>query len=175
MAAVKRRRSLNRANPAGERVDRHGDGRGGGFCAVGLAASKLAAPVLKKRGGGALVHLKADWPGIAGPEWARAAWPFALGRDGALKLRTAPAAALELQHRAPLLIERINLFFGRPVAARLVLIQGSFPQPPASSEPAPPLEAGAADAHDHRLAVIADPGLRAALARLGRAVAGAGL
>lgn len=136
-------------------------------------ASKLAAPIVAKRGGGILVRLKADWLAIVGPEWAVAAWPAALGRDGALKLRTAPAAALELQHRAPLLIERINLYFGRRAVTRLVLVQGALPRIP---EPVGPirrwLAASEAEALDRRVADIADPDLRAALVRLGRAVSG---
>jgi hypothetical protein len=175
MTAAKRRRTLTQAKPGGEHGDRHGGGRGSGFCAVGRAAAKLATPILKQRGGGMLVRLKADWPAIAGPQWAPAAWPFALGRDGALKLRTAPAAALELQHRAPLLIERINLYFGRPAVARLVLLQAGLPHTPGPAAPAAaPSTAGEAAALDSKLGGIADPALRAALARLGRAVAGAG-
>ena len=96
-------------------------------------------------------------------------WPSALGRDGVLKLRTASMAALELQHRAPLLIERINLFFGRPVVTRLALVQGPLPlDSPPNGSPPRSLAAGEADALDERLSGIADPELRAALARLGR-------
>src|SRR6516164_9871043 len=83
------------------------------FQALGVAVSKLAAPVITKRGGAILVRLKAEWAAIIGAEWAALTWPHSLGRDGALKLRVAPSAALELQHRTPPLIERINLFFGR--------------------------------------------------------------
>ena len=46
-----------------------------------------------------------------------------------------PAAALELQHRAPLLIERVNLFFGRPAVTRLILVQGPLPLSAAPSRP----------------------------------------
>jgi hypothetical protein len=100
-------------------------------------------------------------------------WPAAFGRDGALKLRTAPAAALEIQHRAPLIIERVNLFLGRPAVTRLVLVQGPLPFPPAPPASSPrPLAAGEAEALDMRLAAVADPQLRSALARLGRAVIG---
>jgi hypothetical protein len=174
MTAAKRQRNLNQARPHGEPGARYGDRRGGGFCAVGLAASKLAVPILKKYGGGMLARLKSDWPAIAGPEWAGVAWPFALSRDGALKLRTAPVAALELQHRTPLLIERVNLYFGRPAVARLVLVQSGLPQAPASAATTlRPPAAGQAGALDRGLGGIADPALRAALARLGRAVAGA--
>jgi hypothetical protein len=144
-----------------------------GFRAVGVAASKLALPIVAKRGGGILVRLKAEWAAIIGADWAAVTWPTALGRDGVLKLRTGSGAALELQHRAPLLIERINGFFGRPVITRLALVQGPLPLPPLpSGAPLRALTPGEATALYERVSEIADPELRAALARLGRAVIG---
>jgi hypothetical protein len=145
-----------------------------GFRAVGVAASKLAAPIVTRRGGGVLVRLKSEWPAIIGTDCAAVAWPVALGRDGVLKLRASPTAALDLQHRTPLLIERINLFFGRAVVTRLVLVQGPLPlDSPPSGAGLCPLAPSGIDFVDERLSGIADPQLRDALARLGRAVAGA--
>ncbi|HZU91784.1 MAG TPA: DciA family protein [Stellaceae bacterium] len=144
-----------------------------GFRAIGVAASQVAAPLLKRRGG-LLVRLKLDWAHIVGEAWAEVSWPAALGRDGALKLRVLPTAALDLQHRVPLLIERINLYFGRPVATRLVFVQGPLPLAPAPAPESPAPPAGdTVQAFDERLAQIPDPDLRAALARLGRAVGAA--
>ncbi len=145
-----------------------------GFRAVGVAVSQLAAPILAKRGGGLLVRLKAEWAVIIGDDWSALAWPAALGRDGTLKLVSAPGAGLELQHAAPLLIERINLYFGRPLVTRLTQIQGPLPLPAVpAAPPATPLPPAEEAAIDERVAGIPDPELRAALARLGRAVAGA--
>lgn len=144
-----------------------------GFRAVGVAVSKLTVPIVARRGGGVLVRLKAEWAAIAGPDWAEVSWPATLGRDGVLKLRAASGAALELQHRAPLIIERINLFFGRAVVTRLALVQGPLPVVSRAARPViPSLSQGEAEALDGRLSAIADPDLRAALARLGRAVGG---
>ena len=144
-----------------------------GFRAVGVAVSKLAAPVVAKRGGGILVRLKAEWAAIIGADWASVTWPSALGRDGVLKLRTASTAALELQHRAPLLIERINLFFGRSVVTRLALVQGPLPfDSPPSDPPVPRFAASEIAALGEPLSGIADPDLRAALGRLGHAIIG---
>ena len=167
MGSAKGQRSLARIEAASERHQ--------GFRAVGVAVSKLATAVAAKRGGGMMVRLKADWSAIVGPEWALVAWPVALGRDGVLKLHTRPMAALELQHRAPLLIERINLYFGRPMVTRLTLIQATLP---ASPEPLAlamrsPVD-GDATVLDPRLSDIADPELRAALGRLARAIVAAG-
>jgi hypothetical protein len=163
MNAAKWPHSLTGPEPASE--------RGHGFRAVGVAISKLGAPIVGKRGGGLLVRLKSDWHAIVGTDWAAVSWPTAVARDGCLKLRTTPAAALELQHRAPLLIERVNVFLGRPAVTRLILVQGPLPLPaaPSSSSP-PPLACSEAAALDERLSNIADPELRTALARLGRAV-----
>jgi hypothetical protein len=144
-----------------------------GFRAVGVAVSKLTVPIVARRGGGILVRLKAEWAAIAGPDWAEVSWPATLGRDGVLKLRAAAGAALELQHRAPLIIERINLFFGRAVVTRLVLVQGPLPLASGAGRPViSPLPESEAKALDQRLSDIADPDLRSALAQLGRAVGG---
>jgi hypothetical protein len=157
--------------PAAEREDPGREYRG--FRAVGVAVSKLTLPIVARRGGGILVRLKAEWVAIVGPDWAEVSWPTTLGRDGVLKLRAAPGAALELQHRAPLIIERINPFFGRTVVTRLALVQGPLPLAPGAGRPVIfPLPEGEAKALNQRLSVIADPGLRAALAQLGRAVGG---
>jgi hypothetical protein len=145
--------------------------RGQGFRAVGVMAAKLARPLIAKRGG-VLVRLRADWAVVVGLDWADAAWPIVLARDGALKLRTAATAALELQHRAPLLIERINLYFGRPVVSRLVIIQGLTWPRPLPRDGAPGFPTADEAVPNRRLGAIADPMLRAALARLGRAVRG---
>ena len=166
-----RRGAADRPNLAAQTPEREGSL---GFRAVGVAVSKLAAPIVARRGGGVLVRLKAEWAAIVGPEWAEHTWPNALGRDGVLRLHVASGAALELQHRAPLIIERINLFFGRAVITRLAIVQGPLPLVFAGPggpliHPLAPAEARALD---ERLSDITDPELRAALAGLGRAVAG---
>jgi len=164
MNKVDERRSLARAAAASEP-------RGGGFRAVGAASAKFAAPIVEKRGGGPLARLKAAWPEIAGTDWAARAWPAALARDGALKLRVVPAAAIELQHRGPHLIDRINLFLGAACVTRLVLVQALAPEVAvAKAAPLRPLTAAEAAALEQTLCLIADPELRSALAGLGRAI-----
>ena len=144
----------------------------GGLLAIGPAVAAIAAPIVERRGGGHIVRLKAEWAAIVGAEWGRRSWPLALARDGALKLRLGAAAALELQHQAPLFIERINGHFGRALVSRLVLRQGPLPRPAAPRRALPRvLSAREEDALGERLAAVADPNLRAALDRLGRAVA----
>src|SRR4051794_3745368 len=124
-----------------------GDGeRRFGLRPVGEAASRIAAPVIARRGGSVLVRLKAQWYEVVGADLARQTWPEKLGRDGALRLRVVPGFALDLQHRALLVVDRINIFFGRPVITRLVLVQGSLPLAASGSRsPATAEEAGAVD------------------------------
>jgi len=142
-----------------------------GLRAAGTAGSRIAAPIVARRGGGVLGRLKAEWAAVVGAELAAVTWPASLGRDGALKLFVAAGAALELQHRAPLVIERINRFFGRDAVTRLVLVQGPLPlAAPPQPATAAPLAAAETHALDALLADIADPELRAALTGLGQLV-----
>jgi hypothetical protein len=162
--------SLVRADGAGERRPK----RQNGFRAAGANLARIVGPIVARHGGGILVRLKSEWTAIVGPEIGAATWPEALARGGTLKLRVAPAKALELQHRAPLVIERVNLFFGRDAVTRLSLVQGPLPlAAPAPQQPARAIGAREAAALDQQLAGIANPELRDALARLGRRVIGA--
>jgi hypothetical protein len=141
-----------------------------GLRAIGVATARLAGPIVARRGGGALVRAKAEWTAIVGAEIAAVTWPEALGPGGVLKLRVVPAAALELQHRAPLVIDRINVYFGRPAVTRLALVQCSLPLAPPAPRRIGPLSAEGEAAIERKIAGIADPELRTALSALGRAV-----
>jgi hypothetical protein len=155
--------SLAGSSEAGERRP--------GFRAAGASLSRIVAPIVARHGGGILARLKSEWTAIVGVELAGACWPEVLSRDGTLKLRVAPTKALEVQHRSPLVIERVNLFFGRPAVSRLALIQGPLPlAAPAPRQPPLPLGPGEAAALDRELATVSSPELRAALNRLGRSV-----
>jgi hypothetical protein len=154
------------------------DERRGRLRALAAEVPRIAGTVLGKHGF-AEAQLVAQWPAIIGEDIARSVSPeklsFARGerRDGTLHLRVAPARALEIQHREPVLLERINAFFGYRAVARLALRQA----PPASPArrlppPARPLEAAERSWLEGRVAEIEDPELRAALERLGAAVVG---
>ena len=106
-------------------------------------------PALRAQGFAASDVITA-WPEIAGErlaafsrpvrlEWPRRGRPDPDARPepAALIVRVESAFALELQHLAPLLIERINAHYGWRCVGRLVLKQGPVPRPK-QARPAPP-------------------------------------
>lgn len=115
-----------------------------------------------------------DWPEIVGAEIARWSAPQRLsfphkGGDGAtLHVTVSGGYATELQHLAPVVIERVNRFFGYRAVDRLALSQGEVAAPPAPESPPPATETPPA------IENIEDEALRAALGRLARAVLAAG-
>jgi hypothetical protein len=151
--------------------------RRGGLRAIGAEIPHVAGAALGKRGFGE-AQLVTQWEAVIGPDLATKLSPerivFSRGerRNGTLRLRVASAFAVEAQHLEPVLIERINAFFGYGAVARLAFVQG----PPLNAAPKPvPLRTLSADEQreiESRVAGVADPTLRDALMRLGRAVAG---
>src|SRR5215207_2623363 len=133
--------------------------------------------------GFASADIIAAWPEIVGPRLAAACQPIRIewsrrglrNRDerpqpAMLIVRVEGAFALELQHVAPLLMERINAHYGWRCVGRIVLKQGPVPRP--RSKPARPVELTPEE--QSRLAEttagIAEEPLREALTRLGSAV-----
>ena len=151
--------------------------RRGGLRAIAAEIPRIAGAALGKRGFGE-AQLVTQWEAVIGEELAaklspeRLVFPRGERRGGTLRLRVASAFAVEAQHLEPVLIERINAFFGYGAVARLAFIQG----PPLTAAPAPPrlrkLSAEEQRDIESRVAGVADPELRDALVRLGSAVAG---
>lgn len=143
------------------------------------ALSTLLPAVAKtafKRGGQALAALATDWDAIVGPEMGRQTLPvklaFAPGEraGGTLHIAASGSLALELQHLEPQVLERINGHFGYRAVERIRLVQDvarvearlrrRVPAPKANANaPAPPVDG------------VEDADLRAALERLGQALA----
>ncbi|GGC62710.1 DUF721 domain-containing protein [Chelatococcus reniformis] len=121
------------------------------------------------------------WADIVGPRLAahtqplRIEWPRR-ARDGddparaaALIVRSTSAFALELQHMAPVVIERVNTHFGWRCVGRIVIRQGLVARPAPRPQPRGPDPAAAAAVRDLTADIEAAP-LREALRRLGEAV-----
>ncbi len=161
---------------------KRGDGgrRGGGPRALAASLGGVSKRTLGRRGfaeGG----LIADWTAVVGPELAASCWPdrlsFPPGKKdgGVLRICIAGGFAIELQHLAPQVLERINGHFGYRAIERISILQAPPATPKGSQRAAtkhersqsdPMLEADVAAV----LSEIQDPDIRAALARLGRAM-----
>lgn len=147
-----------------------------GLLAVGANLPSIAAPALRKRGF-AEARLITDWPSIVGESMARETLPQKLAfprgsrTDAILHLRVASGFALELQHSAPQVIERINGFFGFRAVADLRYVQGPIPLPKRPRRVSPPRLPDAEETRlQETLGDIEDDGLKTALEKLGRAV-----
>lgn len=147
--------------------------------AVSRLLTKLLTPAARQRGFAAVAVIE-EWPLIVGPALARRCHPVRLAfrpgskSGGTLVLQAAGGAALELQHSAPQILERVNDYFGFRAAARLQLLQ--MPLRPAKPQPAPPqtrpLSAAEEAALAASVAAIGDTELGAALEALGRSIKG---
>jgi hypothetical protein len=100
-----------------------------GMVALAAEVPAIAKQALGKRGF-AEAGLFTHWAEIAGAALAASSLPIKLsfprgGReDGTLTVRCGGPAALELQHLAPSVLERINGHFGYRAVARLKIEQG---------------------------------------------------
>ncbi len=123
------------------------------------------------RQGFAEARVLTDWPAIVGPDLAADCLPESLSANGVLRIRVARGRALELQHLEPQLLDRIATFFGYRAVNRISLVQGPLPpRPTPTPPPSRALEVDEETALAADLETTANPGLRRALDRLGRAV-----
>ena len=143
--------------------------RGGRARSAGDIVGQVGGVAFKRFGfiQGAVVS---RWPEIVGDRYAKVSSPesirFPAGRKsaGVLTLLVEGAHAPLMQHLTPLIIERVNRFFGYEAVNRLVFRQG---RPPAAPEPVkrPELRAVPKELGEG-LRQIADPELRACLESL---------
>lgn len=140
--------------------------------ALGATVPRLTRAALAKRGG-ALAALIGNWSSVVGPELAAASIPEGLApATKVMKLRVEGAAAVEFQHLAPTIIERINRFLGHDVVERLKIVRGPLPKPALAPEPPPrPLAPDEQARIAAAIADIADPELAASLRRFGATLA----
>jgi hypothetical protein len=147
-------------------------------------AGRSLSPLVKAleaRFGQGSAGLSARWREIVGETLSRRTEPVKLvkSRTGGSSLEIkvdGPAAAL-IQHQAPEILARVNLYLGADAVAKLRIVQGKVR--PASAAPAavaksrrraPPLDAAREAELERSLAAAPDSPLKASLMKLGRAV-----
>ncbi|HYH40155.1 MAG TPA: DciA family protein [Azospirillum sp.] len=145
---------------------------------IGRTVPEVAGKALGKKGlaFGALIT---DWPSIVGHQLALRTQPdklvFPRGKreDATLHVRAMGAIALELQHLEPLIIEKINGFFGYKAVSRLRLVHAAPISTPTLRAPQPrPLSMDEEITVMSATSTIEDEGLREALERFGRSLLG---
>ena len=155
--------------------------RARGLLHIGTALPQAAGPALRRRGV-VYARLVTEWSDIFrgdlianGTQPERLVFPRG-GKGGTLHIRVASGAlALELQHLAPQLIERLNQYLGKPLIAELRFRQGPIlPRPRPHVAPKPELPPADEAELDGKLEGIRNERLREALRRLGRSVASRG-
>jgi hypothetical protein len=142
----------------------------------------LVGPALTaafKRHGFASTEIVTHWEDIVGIEIAthsepiRITWPRQNGAEepepATLVLRCQGPAAIEIQHLAGVIVERVNRFLGWRAIDRVALRQAPLARR-ARPRPPPAIDAAEARRIAEQMTDIADDDLRAALGRLGAAV-----
>ena len=135
---------------------------------LGSLVPRLTRPVFQ-RSNPAAAQVMADWAGIVGPLLASVSTPRRLAGN-TLTITCSGPVAIELQHYACQLIERINMHLGRPTVRALRFVQTAAVP---ATQPAPPPGAtspAAVAAAESAVAALPAGELREALAGLGRAV-----
>lgn len=145
--------------------------------ALSRLLSGILSPAARRRGFAAVSVIE-EWSAIVGSGLAQRCHPMRLdyrrgsSNGGTLVLQAAGGAALELQHAAPHLIERVNDYFGFRAVARLHLVQ--MPPRRTSVRPqAPRHRQLTADEEAALVAAVApfgDTPLGAALSSLGHSI-----
>jgi hypothetical protein len=157
-----------------------------GARAIGAYMARMLDPVARARGF-ATMALLSDWPTVVGEELARFTMPDKLvwlrrtedrdssstqsawRADGAiLVLKVDGPRAIEVQHRAEQILERVNTYFGYRAIAQLRFLQA----PVARAERRAHAPPQADDDEPLPASNFADTGLVQALKRLGAGVRG---
>jgi hypothetical protein len=136
---------------------------------------------LDERYGGGPDDLRARWREIVGESLAGRSEPVKLvkprgGGAATLELKVAGPVAALVQHQAPLILDRLNLYLGAGSVARLRIVQGPLSRPPPARAASPrrrvrpPLDAAAERELEASLADAREGPLKDALRRLGREV-----
>ena len=147
------------------------------FRAIGASIEKIVKPILGHRGFGVATIVN-GWADIVGPLLAKHTFPEQISYprgsrlDGTLNLRIDNSAmALELQHLAPQLQEKINIHFGYRAISRIKILQGPVPELRVKEKVHKrSLNNDEKEQLGQKLDIVSDPDLKAALSALGSSI-----
>ena len=144
---------------------------------IGADIEKIVKPILNRRGFGATTIVN-SWVDVVGLVLAKHIFPEKISYPsgsrlgGTLHLRiNSSAVALELQHLAPQLKDKINTYFGYRAIDHLKMVQGPIPEIEVQEKKQKrSLNSGEKEKLEQTLNAISDPELKAALSDLGSSV-----
>ncbi|HVY33628.1 MAG TPA: DciA family protein [Caulobacteraceae bacterium] len=149
---------------------------------AGKSLGKLLKSLEDRFGQGGPDVLRARWREIAGEHLGARTEPVKLVRNrtgggATLEIRVEGPAAALIQHQAPQILARVNLFLGSGAVAKLRIVQGKVTPPAGALSPArarrlrnQPLDAAAEAKLQQGLSGAPDSPLRTSLLKLGREV-----
>jgi hypothetical protein len=158
---------MARARPLAELIDAS---LGRALAAQGFATSDVLVAwpdIVGERLAAATQPLKIEWP-----RRRAGADPTSRPDPATLVIRVESAFALDLQHLAPVIVERVNAHYGWRCVGKLVLKQGPVRRAPGRPAPPAPLPEAERMRIADAVAGVEEEGLRGALDRLGNAVLG---
>ncbi len=135
----------------------------------------LTRPLFKSRGL-AGTQLLTDWRRIVGDSLAdhcapeKISFPPGVKTGGTLTIAVENGFALEMQHMQPVILERLNIYFGYQAVTRIAISHGFQPAAakPTAAPPAVVLDESSVLAAD----AVNDPELKAALQSLANSFSG---
>ena len=150
----------------------------GGAYGIARALPKITRAALRRQGF-AEMEVVTRWPAIVGDYLAarsapeRLVFPRGASGNGVLHIRIQHASAPEFQHLSPLIIERVNGYYGFNAVGRLRLVHGPLPKPPPDRRRRQrALTAAERGDLDRQLVGTGNPRLQRALARMGESLLG---
>jgi hypothetical protein len=162
---------MSKKKPEPQEAPRQGRARAAGDLALGIGGLAF------KRFGFVQGAVVSRWTEIVGERYAKVSTPesirFPAGKKsgGTLTLGVDGAHAPLLQHLAPMIMERVNLFFGYEAVVKIVFRQGSRTK--AAAKPLRPAPAPVPRELGQGLREIADTELRTMLENLAGKIAAA--
>lgn len=136
---------------------------------------KVMDPIFQQRG---FVRSKIilDWHLIVGERFAsfclpeRIDYPFEKKTGGRLVIKTTSSFAMQISFCEPLIIQKINRYFGYKAVERLSISHSFLKTTPTRKIPEPTLTQEQKESLEHLLGDIEDPALKNALYNLGEGI-----
>lgn len=142
-------------------------------CRVGSLIADTITPICQQNGF-IQARILLEWDYIVTPQFAQFCIPLKLTfpvqqrHNGSLLLKATSSMATEISYLEPLIISRINQYFGYQAISKLRVLQGPIPQRSLlKKRPQKPLEPGVQASLQIYVQPVEDEDLRAALLSLG--------